>query len=164
MYSQIFSIIFKSGDYASLLQRLLRFYLYIYFLQCGLFEQMYCHPWTSSFYLQHTRQLLAITSCLGCQYVLGQIMLPSTTVRVPTSSTQLYPHIKLIFRLAQGQIRCKLYFVLFSRNANAIVCTEHNLTFVGKCYVFPVAVYCSASSHLTPVFSIRFPNHHFLFR
>ena len=31
MYSQIFSIIFKSGDYASLPQRLLRFYLYFFF-------------------------------------------------------------------------------------------------------------------------------------
>ena len=106
---------------------------------------MHCHPRKSSVYLQHTRQLLAISSCLRCQYVLGELMLPLTAVRVPVSSTQIYLQIiKLVVWV--------VLFVLFSPNVNVVVCTEHNLTFVGKCYFFPVAVYCSTSLHLTHSF------------
>ena len=59
-------------------------------------------------------------------------------------------------------------FVVFSPNVNTIVCTELNLTFIWKYYFFPVVVYCGSTSSLfrplDSLFSIRFPNHHFLFR
>ena len=48
--------------------RLLRFDLYSFLKHCGLCEQAHCHPWTSILFLQNTRQLLAISSCLGCQF------------------------------------------------------------------------------------------------
>ena len=142
MYSQIFSITFKSGDYAGHSIKVTLFWSYT-FLQCGLCEQVHCHPWKSSFYLQQTRQLLTISSCLECQYVLGELMLPLTVVRVQASSTQIYPQIiKLVVWV--------VLFVLFSPKVNVDhVCTEHNLTFVGKYYFFPVVVYCSTSLQLT---------------
>ena len=143
-YSQVFSIACKYGDNAGHSIKVTLFWSYT-FLQCGLCEQVHCHPRKSSVYLQHTRQLLAISSCLGCQYVLGELMLMLTAVRVPVSSTQIYLQIiKLVVWV--------VIFVLFSPNVNVVVCTEHNLTFVGKCYFFPVVVYCSTSLHLTHSF------------
>lgn len=154
-YSQVFSIACKYGDNAGLSIKVTLFWSYT-FLQCGLCEQVHCHPWKSSVYLQHTRQLLAISSCLGCQYVLGELMLPLTAVRVPVLSTQIYLQIiKLVVWV--------VLFVLFSPNVNVVVYTEHNLTFVGKCYFFSSSCLLFDLFALDSLFWIHFPNHHFLF-
>ena len=114
---------------------LLRFVLYN-FLQCGLCEQAYCHPWTSILFLQNTRQLLAISSCrmpmqFGSVDVAFNCSQSSNTIVKNTSPDhQSY----LPFRARTNKVWVVL-FVVFSPNVNIymhvmVVCSEHNLTFI----------------------------------